>query len=42
VFQARSNYAKSRYDYILETLLLKQSAGTLTEADIHGINNWLQ
>jgi outer membrane protein len=42
VFQARSNYAKSRYDYILETLLLKQSAGTLTEADIDSINNWLQ
>lgn len=42
VFQARSNYAKSRYDYILETLLLKQSAGTLTEADINSINNWLQ
>ncbi len=42
VFQARSNYAKSRYDYILETLLLKQSAGTLTETDINSINNWLQ
>ncbi|MBI1422083.1 MAG: TolC family outer membrane protein [Gammaproteobacteria bacterium] len=42
VFQARSNYAKSRYDYILETLRLKQSAGTLAEDDIKGINSWLQ
>jgi outer membrane protein len=42
VFQARSNYSKSRYDYILQTLLLKQSAGTLTEADINSINSWLQ
>ena len=41
VFQAQSNYAKSRYDYILETLLLKQSAGTLTEGDIASINSWL-
>jgi outer membrane protein len=42
VYQARSNYSKSRYDYILETLLLKQSAGTLTEADVDSINHWLQ
>lgn len=42
VFQAKSNYAKARYGYILETLALKQSAGTLTEADIADINRWLQ
>jgi len=42
VFQARSKYAQSRYGYILETLLLKQSAGTLAETDIKNINNWLQ
>jgi len=42
VFQARSNYAKSRYDYILETLNLKQSAGTLSEEDVANINRWLQ
>jgi len=42
VFQAKSTYAKARYNYILESLSLKQSAGTLTETDINGINNWLQ
>jgi len=41
VFQARSNYAKSRYDYILETLSLKQAAGTLNEEDVANINRWL-
>jgi len=42
VFQARSNYAKSRYNYILETLNLKQAAGTLSEEDVANINRWLQ
>lgn len=42
VFQAKSNYAKSRYDYILQTLALKQAAGTLSEADLAGINTWLK
>ena len=38
---AERNYAKSRYDYILETLHLKQSAGTLSEEDVANINGWL-
>lgn len=42
VYQAKSNYAKSRYDYILQTLALKQAAGTLSEADLAGINTWLK
>ncbi|MEJ2440457.1 MAG: TolC family outer membrane protein [Gammaproteobacteria bacterium] len=42
VYQAKSNYAKSRYDYILQTLSLKQAAGTLSEADLVNINNWLK
>ena len=40
-FLAESNYSKSRYDYILETLRLKQVAGTLTEEDVANINSWL-
>ena len=42
VFRAQRDYAQSRYNYILETLRLKQAAGTLSENDLHTINNWLQ
>lgn len=41
VFQAKSNYAKARYDYILETLRLKQAAGILVDEDVTRINHWL-
>lgn len=41
-FQAQSEYYKSRYDYILATLQLKQAAGNLSEADLAKINEWLQ
>jgi len=42
LFLAKRNYAKARYDYILETLRLKQAAGLLTEQDVFQINNWLE
>ncbi|RMF96844.1 MAG: type I secretion protein TolC [Gammaproteobacteria bacterium] len=38
---AETNYARSRYDYIINVLLLKQAAGTLTAADLAEINGWL-
>ncbi len=41
-FQAQSEYYKSRYDYILATLQLKQAAGNLGEDDLAKINAWLQ
>lgn len=41
VFQAKSNYSKARYEYLLETLRLKQSAGILLEEDVANINRWL-
>lgn len=41
-FQAQSEYYKSRYDYILATLQLKQAAGNLSENDLGKINEWLQ
>lgn len=37
-FGIRKDYAKSRYDYLLNGLLLKQAAGTLTGADIADVN----
>jgi len=42
LFRAKRDYARSRYDYILNTLRLKQAAGTLNVADIEAINNWLK
>ncbi len=42
LYDAKRQYARSRYDYILNTLKLKQAAGTLTEADLSQINNMLR
>ena len=42
LFRAQRDYAKSRYDYLMETLKLKQSAGTLLDDDLKQMNQWLQ
>jgi len=41
-FEARSNYSNALYDYIINLLTLKRLAGTLTQADIEELNNWLK
>lgn len=41
-YNAQSEHARSRYDYLLATLLLKQATGTLSEEDIILVNGWLQ
>ena len=41
LLQAKRDYARARYDYILNTLRLKQAAGTLTPEDLQEINRWL-
>ncbi|MCB1754940.1 MAG: TolC family outer membrane protein [Gammaproteobacteria bacterium] len=41
VFRARANYSSARYDYILNTLALKQAAGILELTDLEAINGWL-
>jgi len=41
LFRAKLNYALARYEYIKETLRLKQAAGTLSKLDLKAINNWL-
>jgi outer membrane protein len=41
VFEARRDLSFSRYDYIINTLSLKQAAGTLSEADLELVNSWL-
>ncbi len=39
--RSRSEQARARYDYILNTLRLKQAAGTLSPQDILTVNAWL-
>jgi outer membrane protein len=39
--QAQTNYSRSRYDYILNVIRLRQAAGNLDPAMIEEINQWL-
>lgn len=40
--RAQTNYARSRYDYMLNVLRLKQAAGGLAVEDIEEVDGWLQ
>jgi len=40
--QAKRDYARARYDYILHTIQLKKAAGTLSPDDLNQINSWLE
>jgi outer membrane protein len=42
LFQAQRDYANARYDYVINTLTLKQAAGTLSPQDVIDLNEWLQ
>lgn len=42
VFEAQRDYSRSRYDYLIDTLRLKQSAGTLSADDLLQIDGWLE
>lgn len=41
LYQAETNYARSRYDYIVNVLRLKEAAGTLGDTDVQEVNGWL-
>ena len=41
LFQAKRDYARSRYDYILEILRLKEATGSLSPEDLAVANSWL-
>jgi len=41
-YEAKRNHSRARYDYLLYGLRLKHSVGTLSGADINGINLWLE
>jgi len=40
-FSAQSDYSRARYDYILNSLTLRQAAGILNEKDLQSIDQWL-
>jgi outer membrane protein len=41
LFQAQRDYANARFQYVMDTLTLKQSAGVLTPQDVIDLNQWL-
>ena len=41
VFAARRDYADSRYDYVLNSMRLKENAGTLSPEDIAALESFL-
>jgi outer membrane protein len=40
--QARRDHARARYDYLINTLRLRQAAGILSSDDISTVNQWLK
>jgi outer membrane protein len=42
VVQSYTNYSRSRYDYMLNVLRLKQSAGLLDRKALEDVNSWLE
>jgi outer membrane protein len=42
LFEAQTNYSRSRYDYILNVLQLQLATGTLDRADLEQINAFLR
>jgi outer membrane protein len=40
-FRAQRDYSSARYDYLINTLKLKQAAGLLSPKDLSAINRWL-
>jgi len=41
LYEAEKNHANARYKYILDSISLKESAGTLNVRDLRGIDGWL-
>jgi outer membrane protein len=41
LYKAETTYAQDRFNYVINTLTLKQAVGTLSEADVTHVNEWL-
>ncbi|MDD1620804.1 MAG: TolC family outer membrane protein, partial [Methylococcaceae bacterium] len=42
LYKAKSDYARSRYDYLINGIKLKEAAGSLSEQDLEQINQYLK
>ena len=42
LYRAKSDYARSRYDYLINGIKLREAAGSLSELDLQQINQYLQ
>ena len=42
LFVALRNYSDARYNYVIDTLQLKRTAGVLTPQDVIDLNEWLE
>ncbi len=42
LYQAKQSYAHARFNYILDSLRLKEIAGNLTQSDLVNLNQWLK
>lgn len=42
LYQARRNYSDALFDYVINTVRLREAAGMLTPADVQEIDKWLQ
>ncbi|MBS3963722.1 MAG: TolC family outer membrane protein [Methylomonas sp.] len=42
LYRAKSEYARSRYDYLINGVRLKEASGSLSEVDIQQVNEYLQ
>lgn len=42
LFEAQTNYSRSRYDYILNQIQLELAAGTLSQTNLEKINHWMR
>ena len=42
LYQARRNYSDALFDYVIDTVKLREVAGMLTPADVQEVDKWLQ
>lgn len=42
LFQAQRDYANARFNYVVDSMALKQAAGTLSPQDVIDLNQWLR
>lgn len=42
LYQARRDYSNALYDYVIDTIKLREVAGMLTPADMQEVDKWLQ